>query len=629
MASLPQPERTALLASLSETDVEQLEYDWRFWSRKNQMPPDGDWLVWLILAGRGFGKTRSGAEWVRSMMCGPTPMARGICRHMALVGETAADVRDVMVGDGKAAGEASGILQVHPKEFRPHYESSKRRLTWPNGAQATLYNATEPEQLRGPQHDGFWADELAKWRYAQETWDQLQFGLRLGENPRGVVTTTPKPIKVLREIMKDRQTVISGGSTYENASNLAPKFLATLQAKYEGTRLGRQEIAAELLDDIPGALWMRATIEELRVRPAEVPEMLRVVVSIDPAVSTGEDSNETGIVVAGLGTDGHGYIFDDKSGQYSPPEWAAEAIALYRNRLADRIIGEVNNGGDMVESTIRVSDPNVPFKSVHASRGKAVRAEPISALYQQGKVHHVGSFPVLEDQMCGFTSDFDRAAAGYSPDRVDALVWALTELMVSGSSVVFMTSERDIVVPSFAVPAHWGRVFAVDMDEKNVAALWGAVNPAEDALYLYAEYFAPRRDLATHAAAIRNRGSWLPGLYNPAIRSSAQENQRLIEQMLDLKLDLYSIESEIETGILDTAQRLSSRRLFAFDTLTSWTGQYRTYRRNEKGDLPETGNHLLNCTGLLSTFAASMAVSEQQTEPDDDLDDGGDNVTGY
>lgn len=427
-----------MLADLTEPEARRLEFDWRFWARPAQIAPPGDWQVWLICAGRGFGKTRSGAEWVREQMCGSTPLARGRCRHIALIAETAADARDVMVGDGRGPGEASGILQVHPPDFMPKYEPSKRRLTWPNGAIATLYNAVEPDQLRGPQHDGGWCDELAKWRYAQLTWDQFEFGLRLGD-PKVCVTTTPKPIKLLKEIIADPATIVTGGSTYENSSNLAPRFLQRLLRKYEGTRLGRQELRAEILDDVPGALWSRARIEDLRVKPGEVPQLVRIVVAIDPGASSGEDADETGIICAGVADNGHGYILEDRSGIYKPLErddkggltgWAAEAVALLRAKKADRIIAEVNNGGEMVESTIRVVDANAPYKAVHASRGKAIRAEPVSALYEQGRVHHVGAFPVLEDQLCAFTSDFDRDAAGYSPDRLDALVWALTELMV-------------------------------------------------------------------------------------------------------------------------------------------------------------------------------------------------------
>ena len=391
LASLPPADRLQYQAELSDDDLVAQEFDWRFWARKNQLaPPEfapgGNRSTWLILAGRGFGKTRTGSEWVRDNICGSTPLAPGRYRHIAIIAETAKDARDVMVGDGKPTsdpGAGSGLLQVHPRDFLPLYEPSKRRLTWPNGAIASIYNATEPEQLRGPQHDAAWCDELAKWRYGQETFDQLQFGLRIGLHPRVIITTTPKPIKLLKEIIADPDTVLTRGSTLENARNLAARFLATILRKYQGTRLGRQELDAEILDDVPGALWSRALIEELRVRPDQVPQLTRVVVAIDPAATSGEEADETGIIAAGLGVDGLGYVLDDQSGIYKPHEWATEAIALFKARKGDRIVAEVNNGGEMVEHTIRVVDANVPYKAVHASRGKAIRAEPVAALYEQ------------------------------------------------------------------------------------------------------------------------------------------------------------------------------------------------------------------------------------------------------
>src|SRR6185437_2831413 len=280
----------------------------------HQFAPGGECSNWLILAGRGFGKTRTGAEWVRANMCGPTPLARGRWRHIALIAETAADARDVMVGDGKAASDpkaGSGLLQIHPKAFRPTYEPSKRRLTWPNGAVASIYNGTEPDQLRGPQHDAAWCDELAKWQYAQEAWDQLQFGLRTGKNPQVCITTTPRPIQLLKQIIADPGTVVTKGSTFDNRSNLADKFLSIVVRKYGGTRLGRQELDAELLEDMEGALWKRGQIEALRVQEYQLPPLNRIVVAIDPNASSEEDSNECGIVCAGLGDDGHAYILDD------------------------------------------------------------------------------------------------------------------------------------------------------------------------------------------------------------------------------------------------------------------------------------------------------------------------------
>jgi phage terminase large subunit-like protein len=430
LASLPAADRAHVIGT--PEDAAALEFDWSWWGRPKQFAPAGDWSNWLILAGRGFGKTRTGAEWVRANMCGDTPLTGGRWRHVALVAETAADARDVMVGDGKepsnpAAG--SGILQIHPKDFVPLYEPSKRRLTWPNGAVATLYNGTEPEQLRGPEHAAAWLDEVAKYQYADDLWAMLQFGLRTGQHPQTCITTTPRPTRLLKEIISDPATVVTRGSTLDNRSNLAPSFLTAIMRRFESTRLGRQEIFGEILEDMEGALWKRSTIDELRVKLADIPPLRRIVVAIDPATTSGEDSDETGIVAVGLGTDGHGYVLDDISGRMTPNEWAREAISLYRARLADRVIGERNNGGDMIENTLRMIDPSVNYRSVWASRGKFVRAEPVAALYDQQRVHHVGGFPQLEDQMCSFTPDMDRATMG-SPDRADALCWALTDLLV-------------------------------------------------------------------------------------------------------------------------------------------------------------------------------------------------------
>jgi phage terminase large subunit-like protein len=407
--------------------ADALENSWPRVARPNQLPPSGDgWQVWLLLAGRGFGKTRTLAEWVCHQA------ASGQARRIALVAATAADARDVLV-----EGE-SGILAVAPPWFRPIYEASKRRLTWPNGAIATSFSAEEPERLRGPQHDAAVCDELGSWA-RPETWDMLQFGLRLGRNPRCLVATTPRPTKLIRDLLarEGRDVVVTRGSTYENRANLAPGFFAQVIRKYEGTRLGRQELNAEILDDVPGALWSRERLEEARwPLHRSVPELTRIVVAIDPAASSGEEADETGIIVAGKDANGRGYVLADESGRYAPTDWAKRAIRLYRTHKADRIVAEANNGGDMVEATLRMVDPNVSYSAVQATRGKVVRAEPVAALYEQGRVHHVGAFPTLEDQMCGFTSDFDRKTAGFSLDHVDALVWAFTELLVETSSTM-------------------------------------------------------------------------------------------------------------------------------------------------------------------------------------------------
>lgn len=323
----------------------------------------------------------------------------------------------------------SGILAISPANNRPIYEPSKRKLTWPNGAVAHTFSADEPERLRGPQFDAAWCDELAAWRYSQ-AWDMLQFGLRKG-NPRVVVTTTPKPTKLIRDLLARKKTVVTRGRTIENKDNLAPAFLEQIVGQYAGTRLGRQELDAELLEDVPGALWNHDVIDRARI--AQPPQLTRVVVAIDPSGSSNEDADECGIVVCGCDTNGHGYVLDDLSGRCAPTEWAQRAIAAYHRHRADRIVAETNFGGQMVEATLRAVDPHIPFTAITASRGKVLRAEPVSAFYEQSRVHHVGSFPELETQMCGFATNFDRAKAGYSPDRVDALCFALTEL-IGGAS---------------------------------------------------------------------------------------------------------------------------------------------------------------------------------------------------
>jgi predicted phage terminase large subunit-like protein len=410
---------------LADDDADAVLDDWRIWARPSQLPPQGAWRVWLLLAGRGFGKTRSGAEWVRAQA------ESGAAERIALVAPTARDARLVMV-----EGE-SGLLAIAPGKRRPVFEPSKRQLTWPNGAVATLFSADEPDRLRGPQFDAAWCDELAAWRYPA-AWDMLMMGLRLGTNPRVVVTTTPKPVKLIRALLASPDCAVTRGGTRENAKNLAPGFLAAILKQYDGTRLGRQELDAELLEDMPGALWSRDQIERARID--EAPVLRRVVVAIDPAASTGEEADETGIVVAALGQDSQGYVLDDLSGRFSPHDWASRALEAYRVHRADRIVAEVNNGGAMVEATSRVLDAGVSYKPVHASRGKLARAEPVAALYEQGRIHHVGAFPALEDQMCAFTGG--PLAHLASPDRVDALVWALSELMLHSAEPGLLSYYR-------------------------------------------------------------------------------------------------------------------------------------------------------------------------------------------
>ncbi len=420
LACQPPATQRAILASLTEAQAEELLWDWQAWARPSQLPPPGDWKTWIILAGRGAGKTRSGAEWVRGK-------AKAGCGRIALIAPTAGDARDTMV-----EGE-SGLLAVcwdKDKDHRgqemgrPLYEPSKRRVTWDNGAQAVLFSAEEPERLRGPQHDAAWMDELAAWTRMQETWDMAAFGLRLGKHPQAMVTTTPKPSQLLRRLLQDESTVTTRGSTFDNAANLAPSFLDAVRERYEGTRLGRQELYAEVLDDVPGALWTREMI-----RHGDMPEMKRIVVGVDPSGASGdpdEGSDDIGIVVAGKGVDGRFYVIEDATCVLGPAGWARRSVARYREHAADRIVAERNFGGAMVESNIRTVDPLVPVKLVTASRGKAVRAEPIAALYEQGRVTHAKGLEALEDQMMHMT------LSGYvgegSPDRLDAMVWALSEL---------------------------------------------------------------------------------------------------------------------------------------------------------------------------------------------------------
>jgi phage terminase large subunit-like protein len=396
--------------------AEELTSNWRAIARPNQLPPPGLWDVWILLAGRGFGKTR-----VLSEVAIEHAMHQKGAR-IALVAATASDARDVMI-----EGE-SGILACAPDWCRPRYEATRRRVVWPNGSLAYSYSAEEPDRLRGPQHNLALCDELAAWRDAS-TYDMLLFGLRLGKHPRVVVATTPRPTRLLKALLarEGQGVVVTRGTTYENRANLAAGFFSSVVNKYAGTRLGRQELEAELLSDTPGALWSWSTIEACR--RSRAPDLTRVIVAIDPAVSSKEGSDETGIIVCGKDELGRAYILADRSGRFGPQQWAKTAVRLYHEYGADRIVAEVNQGGDLVEATLRTVDPHVPFTAVHASRGKYVRAEPVAALYEQNKVFHVGVFPQLEDQLTSFVPDIERSKMG-SPDRLDALVWGLTELVV-------------------------------------------------------------------------------------------------------------------------------------------------------------------------------------------------------
>jgi phage terminase large subunit-like protein len=403
----------------------RLAHDFAVFAHPHQEPPacannGGPWTTWLVLGGRGAGKTRLGAEWVRALAYGASPYADAPHGRIALVGETEHDVREVMV-EG-----ASGILRAAPRAERPLWLPSRRRLEWPNGAIAQAFSADDPESLRGPQFDAAWADELAKWRQAEAAFDMLQFGLRLGARPRQLITTTPRPTALVKRLLADPRTAVTRASTHANAAHLSPAFLAEVLDRYAGTQLGRQEIDGEIIEDRVGALWSRALIEDCRVDAA--PDLARIVVGVDPPAAARPGADACGIVAAGRGVDGLFYVLEDATvAGLAPAAWAERAIALYRRRSANTLVAEVNQGGDMVRAVLAQVDPTVPVKTVHATRGKWVRAEPIAALYTQGRVKHVGRpFAALEDQMCDFVQS--GLPDGSSPDRLDALVWALTEL---------------------------------------------------------------------------------------------------------------------------------------------------------------------------------------------------------
>ena len=425
VSGLPYAQRVATVRAyqklLDEPDAMELKYHWPLYARDSQLPPEGDWDTWLILAGRGFGKTRTGAEWIRSQVEDKK------ARRIALVARTTDEAQSVMI-----EGE-SGIINISPHWNMPTYEPSKRKLTWPNGAFALVFSSHEPDQLRGPQFDAAWCDELASWEYPDETWDNLSFALRLGRRPRSVVTTTPKTIELVRSLPNRPGVHVTRGSTYENQDNLPPAYFTQLIEQYDGTRLGRQEIYAELIDEDEDALWKREWIEKARLRSH--PPISRIVVAVDPAMSTRPTSSETGIVVVGADMRRkEAYVLADESARLTPNSWALRVIHLYDKFNATRIVVENNAGGQMVESTIKNAvDRNLSIKTVRARRGKYVRAEPVASLYEQGRVHHVGRFPALEDQMCTWTADL---GPSHSPDRADALVHAITDLILDRNPIM-------------------------------------------------------------------------------------------------------------------------------------------------------------------------------------------------
>ena len=422
--SLPYDQRRAAVRAyqrgLPEPEEARLKYNWPLHARPSQLPPDGDWDTWLILAGRGFGKTRTGAEWVR------TQVESGAAKRIALVGRTDDDTRATMIH-----GE-SGIIEVSPPWNKPTYEPSKRKLTWPDGAFALTYSSHEPDQLRGPQFDAAWCDELASWQYPDQAWDNLSFALRLGRQPRAVVTTTPRHIELVRALPNTPGVQVTRGTTFDNKDNLPPSFFNQLLERYDGTSIGRQEIYAEIIEEDENSLWKREWIEKARL--SSHPPVARIVVAIDPAMSSKPNSSETGIVVVGADMRRkHAYVLADESGRLTPNSWALRAAHLFDKFNATRIIAEDNAGGDMVKSTLKNAvERTLPYKGIKARRGKYIRAEPVAALYEQGRVHHVGRFPQLEDQMCTWTPDL---GPSNSPDRADALVHAITELIIDRNPI--------------------------------------------------------------------------------------------------------------------------------------------------------------------------------------------------
>lgn len=430
LRSLPASKVKELFQALGHIKTEELKHDWNFWARDAQLEPEGLWNTWFINAGRGFGKTRTGVEWVREQV------KKGK-KRIAAVAATNSDIERVMVkgesgflsvcwkGDKTYAGKKMGL---------PEWSPTKRTLTWENGATVQFFSAEEPERLRGPQFEIAWCDELAAWNKDIDTWDMLQFCMRLGKHPRIVVTTTPKPTKLVRKILKDDKTHVTTGSTFDNSANLAGTYLEAVKEQYEGTRLGRQELYAEVLEEAQGALWNTDMLDACTIKQEQVPDLTRVVIAIDPAVTANKESDMTGIVVAGIDVNGIAYVLGDYTDRLSPQGWAAKAIELYHKYEADRIVAEVNQGGDMVKTTIHGEDETVPFRAVRASRGKYARAEPVSALYERGLVKHVANpsdsatLNELETQM----RTWEPLGSIGSPDRLDALVWALTDLSLNG-----------------------------------------------------------------------------------------------------------------------------------------------------------------------------------------------------
>lgn len=598
LKSLPHDERKVAFHSLDLDDEtrKRIRVMWEdVWARPNQLAPEGDWNTWMALAGRGWGKTEAGAQWIRQRV-------RDGARKIAIIAETQKDLEEVMV---------ARLVSISPPNEAPRVRYKPVRLVWPNGAMALGYNGTEPDQLRGPEFDTAWVDELCKYACARETWDMLQFTMRYGVDPRIFVTTTPRPIPILKDIIAGRSTVVTKGLTMENAANLAPDFLEEITAKYEGTRLGRQELNAEILDDVPGALWTREIIDEFRVD--EAPEMARILVAVDPSGTHGEadeEANEVGIVVVGLGIDGRGYVLADLTCNLSPDGWGRRAIEAFHDFEADRIVAETNYGGAMVERVLRSIDKDIPFSEVKASRGtggKGKRAEPIAALYEQGRVSHVGVLTKLEDQMMLLTS------AGYegegSPDRVDAVVWGLTDIMLN-TKPVYATAIPEFQMAPFKVPDFWRKGYAMMVESSVTSVLWGAYDKDQDILYITTEHVRSNAEPSINAQAIAARGKWIPGILD-SDETKMEARQEMCAVYWAHELQVVLTDRAYGAGVSDVAQRIASGRLKAFSTCQRFFREYRSHRRDEDGKV--IGKGLMDCVRMLARPTTILAMKPKPT----------------
>lgn len=621
---LPEAQRAAFIAELSDDEADELVHDWPALARANQLTPADvpPWVTWLLLAGRGFGKTRTGAEWVRERVKKGTKI-------LGLIAPTASDIRKVMI-EGPA-----GLLAVcwekdvdvngDPMGL-PIYEPSKTRVTWQNGAVAHLYSAEEPDRLRGPQHEALWCDELATWQDAEGAWDMAMFGLRLGDKPQVCVTTTPKPIPIIRELVADPTTVITRGTTYENRANLAATFFDKIVRKYEGTRLGRQELEAAILSEAEGALWSRDLIKNVPLpgyfatAAAYARTLARVVVAVDPPASSKGENALCGIVVSGSDFNGRGKVLADWSGRMKPGEWGAKVVQAYDEFGADRIVAEANQGGEMVAHTINTVRKNLPVTLVYASKGKQARAEPVQGLYEKGQVDHVGAFPELEDQMC----TWEPLTGMASPDRLDALVWGLTHLQIGlGGSVLTTAEDRFVIEPDKAfrggrIPSTWRRACALSLSTSTASAVWMVHDPVNDVLYLHDEYEAPRGSLAITAQAIRARGHWVPVLFSPKERKRPdKEGVRLAQAVDALGLPVQVTDADLEPALDMLRDRMETGRLKVLSTLSLWTQAVRGLRRDDDGEIVDENVGLILATALLVTWGLDVAITENRAASDE------------